>query len=57
MKKCYYCEKTDDLKKETIQSKGDFLLVDLCPEHQKELERTREMTRQNYINQFGENWH
>jgi hypothetical protein len=57
MRKCYYCEKTEDLVKDSIQVKGDFLLVDLCPEHHKARERERELTRKNYAMQFGENWH
>lgn len=57
MSKCYYCEKTEDLVKDSIQVKGDFLLVDLCLEHHKERERERELTRKNYAMQFGENWH
>lgn len=55
MSKCYYCEKTENLQKTTIQTKDNSLLVSLCPEHYKAREKERELIRQNHRAQFGEN--
>lgn len=57
MKKCYYCEKTEDLQECQIQVAGEMFYADLCPEHYQERQRHLEMIRQNYVAQFGENWH
>lgn len=55
--KCYYCDAKERLEQESIQVKGEFILVNLCPKHYAEHQAALELTRSGYRRQFGENWH
>lgn len=50
---CDICKKREATSQDFVQRPKGFIKVNVCPVCHAEIERDREMTRQNFQRQFG----